>query len=205
MSHTACMARLLASAVHDMRNILAVIRESAGLAQDITRFGDDSPASRAELETSLDEVRRQVLLAAQLAEGLEFMAQNGLARSGFAGETADPCDLARVCRLFCRMAARQARAAQIRLDCVENTEPVWTDSRPLPVLRCLLDMLDSCISVGGRVELKLATVRQEGATGIAVHVDGGENAALALAALTARLPSIEPGTFFLALPVGEEE
>ena len=65
MSHTACMARLLASAVHDMRNILAVIRESAGLAQDITRFGDGSAASRKELEISLDEVRRQVAATGQ--------------------------------------------------------------------------------------------------------------------------------------------
>lgn len=30
MNESQCMARLLASAVHDMRNVLAVIRESAG-------------------------------------------------------------------------------------------------------------------------------------------------------------------------------
>ena len=35
MNESQCMARLLASAVHDMRNVLAVIRESAGLAQDL--------------------------------------------------------------------------------------------------------------------------------------------------------------------------
>ena len=42
MSYT-CMARLLASAVHDMRNILAVIRESAGLAQDLTSLDSTGP------------------------------------------------------------------------------------------------------------------------------------------------------------------
>ena len=35
MNDSQCMARLLASGVHDMRNVLAVIRESAGLAQDM--------------------------------------------------------------------------------------------------------------------------------------------------------------------------
>ena len=35
MTDSQCMGRLLASATHDMRNVLAVIRESAGLAQDI--------------------------------------------------------------------------------------------------------------------------------------------------------------------------
>ena len=46
MNESQCMARLLASAVHDMRNVLAVIRESAGLAQDMVQLaaGADKPA-----------------------------------------------------------------------------------------------------------------------------------------------------------------
>ena len=35
MKDVQCMGRLLASATHDMRNVLAVIRESAGLAADM--------------------------------------------------------------------------------------------------------------------------------------------------------------------------
>lgn len=38
MNDSQCMARLLASGVHDMRNVLAVIRESAGLAQDMAAW-----------------------------------------------------------------------------------------------------------------------------------------------------------------------
>ena len=38
MTDSQCMGRLLASATHDMRNVLAVIRESAGLAQDMVQL-----------------------------------------------------------------------------------------------------------------------------------------------------------------------
>ena len=46
MTDSQCMGRLLASATHDMRNVLAVIRESAGLAQDMVQLaaGADKPA-----------------------------------------------------------------------------------------------------------------------------------------------------------------
>ena len=46
MTDSQCMGRLLASATHDMRNVLAVIRESAGLAQDMVQLAAeaDKPA-----------------------------------------------------------------------------------------------------------------------------------------------------------------
>ena len=47
MNTSQCTARLLASAVHDMRNVLAVIRESAGLAQDLAALADSSAARTA--------------------------------------------------------------------------------------------------------------------------------------------------------------
>ena len=204
MSYT-CMARLLASAVHDMRNILAVIRESAGLAQDLTSLDSTGPVQedhKKELASSLDEVRRQVLLAAQLAEGLEFMAQADMV------EGAASCDLARVCRLFCRMATRHARATQIRLQSSEHEEPVWAAVSPLDVLQALLDILDVCIAVGGRVDLSFTAARRLHDEYVEVRVSGGENTALALSALTGNplqdkscqcllRPGSEAGTFIL--------
>ena len=196
MSYT-CMARLLASAVHDMRNILAVIRESAGLAQDLTSLDSTGPVQeehKKELASSLDEVRRQVLLAAQLAEGLEFMAQADMV------EGAASCDLARVCRLFCRMATR--------LQSSEHEEPVWAAVSPLDVLQALLDILDVCIAVGGRVDLSFTAARRLHDEYVEVRVSGGENTALALSALTGNplqdkscqcllRPGSEAGTFIL--------
>ena len=112
MNESQCMARLLASAVHDMRNVLAVIRESAGLAQDLATFagGKTVAAPGAErLSSALSEVQRSIIQGAALSEDMDFMAQAGGMEPGSAG----PCDLARVSRSFCLLAARQARAAQM--------------------------------------------------------------------------------------------
>ena len=76
MNTSQCTARLLASAVHDMRNVLAVIRESAGLAQDLAAMAD-APAARnvsgalagkQRLEAALAEAQRSVGQGAALAE-----------------------------------------------------------------------------------------------------------------------------------------
>lgn len=154
MNESQCMARLLASAVHDMRNVLAVIRESAGLAQDLATLagGKTVAAPGAErLSSALSEVQRSIIQGAALSEAMDFMAQAGGMEPGSAG----PCDLARVSRSFCLLAARQARAAQIQLTSGETEEPVWANVPPLAVLRSLLEVFDLCASVGGQVNLRL--------------------------------------------------
>ena len=79
MNESQCMARLLASAVHDMRNVLAVIRESAGLAQDLAALAarEGGAARHERLATALSEVQRAVVQGAALAEGMDHMAQAG--------------------------------------------------------------------------------------------------------------------------------
>ena len=88
MNESQCMARLLASAVHDMRNVLAVIRESAGLAQDLASLsgGKAVPAPGAErLSTALGEVQRSVIQGAALSEAMKChtsRAEDGVCWSG---------------------------------------------------------------------------------------------------------------------------
>ena len=77
MNDSQCMARLLASGVHDMRNVLAVIRESAGLAQDMAALAGAALPRGERLLAALTEVQSQILQGAALAEGMEFMAQAG--------------------------------------------------------------------------------------------------------------------------------
>ena len=107
MTDSQCMGRLLASATHDMRNVLAVIRESAGLAQDMVQLaaGADKPADPRVIK-ALKEAQQQILRGAALAECMEYLAQVSHSENENA-----PCDLARVAGTFCLMAARRARAA----------------------------------------------------------------------------------------------
>lgn len=202
MNDSQCMARLLASAVHDMRNVLAVIRESAGLAQDLTVLSgraDKSSGGDDRLVTALAEAQRQIIQGAVLAEGMDYIAQAGNVEDG---ENAGPCDLARVCRVFCLLAGRQARAAQIRLVSGENEEPVWAAVPALAVLRSLLEVFDLCASVGGQVDLRFTAGQRQKAEGIVIEVLEGANRELALAAMTGSplLSGIKPGWRAALLP-----
>ncbi len=219
MNVSQCTAHLLASAVHDMRNVLAVIRESAGLAQDLAALASSSPVSSAggnaggsngpaagpqRLEAALAEVQRSVGQGAALAEAMDYLAQSGGAESG---EHAGPCDLVRVCRSFCLLAARQARAAQIRLANGESAEPVWAAVPPMDVLRALLEIFDLCTSVGGQVHLRFTAGRRQKEEGIVVEVLEGGNRELALAAMTGgpMLSGMRPGWRAALMPWREAE
>ena len=131
MTDSQCMGRLLASATHDMRNVLAVIRESAGLAQDMVQLaaGADKPADPRVIK-ALKEAQQQILRGAALAECMEYLAQVSHSENENA-----PCDLARVAGTFCLMAARRARAVQMVLESADSEEPVWSAVPALAVLR----------------------------------------------------------------------
>ncbi|MBB5142330.1 sensor histidine kinase [Desulfovibrio intestinalis] len=214
MNTSQCTARLLASAVHDMRNVLAVIRESAGLAQDLAALADasgsgktggnsDAAAGQQRLGLALTEVQRSVGQGAALAEAMDYLAQSGGAESG---EHGGPCDLVRVNRSFCLLAARQARAAQINLVSGESAEPVWAAVPPMDVLRALLEIFDLCASVGGQVQLRFTAGRRQKEEGIVVEVLEGANRELALAAMTGSpmLSGMRPGWRAALMPWREQ-
>lgn len=186
MNESQCMARLLASAVHDMRNVLAVIRESTGLAQDIAALGANQPikgkdGSQTRVTQSLSEVQRAVQQGAALSEAMDYLAQAGGADSRNAS---GPCDLARACRSFQFLAARQARAVQMQFSSGASEEPVWAAVPVMTVLRSLLDVFDLCAAVGGQVELQLTAGHLRKQEGIIVDVLDGANREMVLAAMT---------------------
>ena len=116
--------------------------------------------------------------------------------------SAGPCDLARVSRSFCLLAARQARAAQIHLISGETDEPVWANVPPLAVLRSLLEVFDLCASVGGQVTLRLTAGRRQKDEGIVVEALEGPNREMALAAMTGSpmLDGMRPGWRAVLMP-----
>lgn len=176
-----CISRLLASSMHEMRNILAIIRESAGLAQDVSQLDNDKAVSGKEhdmLLSSLQGVQQAVVAASDLTGAMDYMAQQGCQEGNPA------CDLGRVCQGFCLMASRYARGLRIGLATGEAQGPVWAEV-PVMAFYCgLLAVLDLCASVGGQVDLCLTAAHRDKQPGITVRLAGGSNLPLALAALT---------------------
>lgn len=191
------MASLLASSLHEMRNILAVIRESAGLANDLANVVADNAGAEADagdrglLCQSLQGVQDAVSRAAALTSALEYMAQQ--TRRG--GDRPRNCDLWRVCESFCLMGARSARASKISLSAARASQPVWAEVPVQILFTVLQEIVTLCTAVGGLVDLRLSASHQNQEPGIMIALTGGENRAMILSALTGK-PIIncpEPG------------
>lgn len=190
MKDNMCISRLLASSLHDMRNVLAIIRESAGLAQDVSSLGGqaagNADGNREILLSSLQSVQNSVVHGAALVEAMDDMAQLESQKNA----PNPTCDLSRVCRSFCCMAARWARGVRIQLAAQESSEAVWAALPASAVYCALLDILDLCASVGGQVSLNFTAAHWNKKEGILVELVGGENLALVLAAMTGN-PALE--------------
>lgn len=207
MSDTTCLARLLSSAVHDLRNVLAVVRESSGLTADLLRLQEDVP-KRDRMLSALSEVQAQVARGALLASAMDLLAECGAAGkagSGDAGkdgagpegagqdETGEEgCELNLVCQMFCCMAQRLARASVMRLEHVAKDDVDSAASVPA-VLAALLRVLDTAAEAGGRVTLKLSAAVRHKQEGVVVEIAEGDNAEAVAAALDPLLVRISGG------------
>lgn len=183
MNPAECLGRLTASATHDMRNVLAAIRESVGLVQDILDLPDAS-ARVDRMRKALRDVQQQVAHGAELAEGMAYLAQCGAQGEG-ASPAESRCDLARVTRDFCCMAARRGKACGLTLEDMAAPEPVLTDADALDVFGALLGVFDACSAVGGGAHLRLGAVRRGRSAGVLCEVDpAGANVDMVVSALT---------------------
>ena len=181
-------ARLLASSLHEMRNVLAVINESAGLARDVASLeaqnaqeGQGS-GNAATLISALQGAQEGIDNASRLVRSMEYMAQMCDTQQGID----EGCNLDYACQSFCRMARRWAKSVCIALTSGNAQEQVWA-ALPVPLLYgALLEILDLCASVGGQISLELTAGYWNKAGGIFVALTGGDNLPLALSAMTGK-------------------
>ncbi len=186
MTESRCMARLLASAIHELRNILAVIRESTGLGIDLLDMEQrnaEKPAS-TRLHGVLEDSQKAVRQCAALSDAMDYLAYASDM------EAKGPCDITRVCHVFCLLYSREARASKITLLTDSDEDPVWAQFSPVILLRALLDVVDLCTSVGGQISLKLSGERRDGHEGVVIEVFDGTNRELVVSAL-ASCPRLE--------------
>ncbi|MCR4667445.1 MAG: sensor histidine kinase [Desulfovibrio sp.] len=187
MTESRCMARLLASAVHELRNILAVVRESTGLGIDLLDMERKSTGARPSgerLHGVLEDSQKAVQQGAALSDAMDYLA------SASEMEAKGPCDITRVCHVFCLLYAREARSSKITLQTDNGEDPVWAQFSPVILLRALLDVVDLCTSVGGQISLRLSGERRDRHEGVVIEVFDGTNRELVVSAL-ASCPRLE--------------
>ena len=197
MTNEECLGRLTASATHDLCNALAVMRESAGLAEDMLRMGKDAAEHNPRLPRLLDalsQVQQQIHKGAALADGMGYLA----ACVSGGEDVPRHCDLNRVVHFFCTMMARRARGCAVELQACPDSEPVLvprSEVTALELFRDLLVVFDICVAVGGGMSLRLTPLASLGkgcGAGIACDIPAqGTNVDMALSALTA-CPLLRP-------------
>lgn len=196
MDRSECTSRLLASAMHELRNALAVIRESVGLASDVARIqarggdaaGNISKEMKDRTVEGFEDVQRQVSRASELADAVDFLGE-----AVAAGESSgQQCDLSRVTAVFSVLARRRARSFHMEFVSESSDEPVWCAKPVMDVFMDLLGVFDICSSAGGDVKVGMKAMRRKDGAGILLTlIAGGASKDIVVSALTGT-PSIMP-------------
>ncbi|HKJ93536.1 MAG TPA: hypothetical protein VJ957_10220 [Longimicrobiales bacterium] len=171
-SRAAFVARLTAGATHELRNVLAIVKESAGLVQDLIAIG----GTDARADAALARIEMQVGRGAELLASLNRLS-HGLDREE---EVVDLADALVHVVVLCRRYARQRdRALVVRG--VGLTGPVTATANALDVYRALVVAVEWSLDVvpqGCGVEVWTEPVSGSGALRlvgrlpVAAKVDG---------------------------------
>ena len=164
------MGRLLAAMTHDIRNVLAVIKESAGLVEDILSLNADREIPhREKIDKSLKNIRSQVERGVNLSTHFNQFAHS-------MDENRSQAPLDDLIRLSTALNLRFARLGKIDL-AVEETECPSGAScfafEAILVMTRVFDALLKAVGEEGRICLKLLAGDDEKAVLFRIESPGG--------------------------------
>jgi len=142
--------KISASISHELKNVLAIINENAGLLEDFTLMTDRGiPLDPARLKTMAATVKKQIGRGDAIIGNMNRFAHS-------ADQPFTTVDLAQTIELFLAVTARFAvmRGIKINLQLPEN--PVALETAPFRLMNLLWLCLEFCMSACGdekRVEL----------------------------------------------------
>ncbi len=161
MRENACVGCLTASASHELQNALAVIRESAGLMQDLIALGGENIPRRERIVELLSLIQQQVARGGELAGGLNTL--------GHAWEE-DDGDLARILEEFVILAGRMGRMRSVTVGLAPGESGLRAPSAGLALRVLLFDLLQTCLEEAPGCALTFAPARRDGIPGIHLRV-----------------------------------
>jgi C4-dicarboxylate-specific signal transduction histidine kinase len=182
----ALMGRMTAGMTHELKNVLAIIKESAGLLHDILGLskGDTVP-KRDQLEKVASRIQAQVARGNEQLASLNWLAHSVSDRGAAVG-------IHELSSQIWKLMQRFARLKQVEL-VVEPSEPDVTIHTNVPRL---LVVLVTCVeyylnreSPNGRVVLRSGGTGDEASLGIAPGPPDRPRASEKTAAPGGRLPS----------------
>jgi signal transduction histidine kinase len=142
--------RISASISHEIKNVLAIVNENAGLLEDFTLMADrGKPIDPARLKIMAAAVKRQVARADEIIKNMNRFAHS-------IDQTTSTVDLDQTLELFIALTARFAAMRGVKVELQLSASPLRIPTAPYYLLNLLWLCLDFCMSASGdekRVEL----------------------------------------------------
>ena len=147
----AFLAKITASTTHEIRNVLAIVKESAGLIEDLVQsYGKRGTLKEDKLFQAVNRIDAQVGRGAQLLTNLNRLS-HGLDR---ASEAIDVGASARQVASLCERFARQRRQT---VQVLEPEAPLTANANALRFQMVLFAAVECCMEVlaeGGAVTMR---------------------------------------------------
>ena len=142
--------RISASISHEIKNVLAVVNENAGLLEDLTLMADrGQPIDPARLKKMSETVKKQVGRADEILKNMNRFAHSS-------DETVARVDLNQTIELVRALTARFAAMQSVTVDLQLPASPLTIPTAPFFLMNLLCLCLDFSMSASGdekRVEL----------------------------------------------------
>ncbi len=139
----AFMGKITAGVTHELKNVLAIIRESAGLMQDLLALsGQESFPLRDKFSKVLSNIGDQVVRGVDIATRLNAFAH-------LPDETAAGLDLNEVAERVVSLSQRFARLKGVSLGVQPHERSVIIVSNPLKIQMLLFLCIETLINVSG--------------------------------------------------------
>jgi len=142
--------RISASIAHEIKNVLAIVNENAGLLEDFTLMADrGKPIDTERLKMMAAAVKRQVARADEIIKNMNRFAHS-------IDQTTSTVDLDQTIELFIALTARFAAMRGVKVERQLSASPLRIPTAPYYLMNLLWLCLDFCMSASGdekRVEL----------------------------------------------------
>jgi len=154
--------QISASISHELKNVLAIVNENAGLLEDFTLMADRGvPLDPARLKTMAEVVKKQISRADAIISNMNRFAHS-------TDQTIATVDLAQTIETVLDVTARFALMRGIRIDWQLPENPVALQTAPFFLMNLIWRCLEFCMSAAGD-EKQVELVAAETAGGVRIR------------------------------------
>ena len=135
--------RISASISHELKNVLAIVNENAGLLEDLTLMADrGQPIDPARLKKMAETVKKQIGRADEILKNMNRFAHSG-------DEAVAEVDLNQTLELFMALTERFRTMRGVEADLQLSANPLSIATAPFFLMNLLCLCLDFAMSAGG--------------------------------------------------------